>query len=156
MNIYVQKGIGGVIRNRLRSIGINLDDQTKNQRLAKIGSFSGRLATIDLSMASDCISRLIVEKLIRSDWLLALGQCRSPIGVLPSGRKIFYQKYSSMGNGYTFELETLIFLSLAYAWARLHGEDVDRISVYGDDIIVPSTMAEGFCGLLTWWVYTQR
>jgi hypothetical protein len=156
MNIYVQKGIGGVIRNRLRSIGINLDDQTKNQRLACVGSLSGRLATIDLSMASDCISRLIVEKLIRSDWLEALGQCRSPFGVLPSGRKIFYQKFSSMGNGYTFELETLIFLSLAYAWARLHGEELDRISVYGDDIIVPSTMADGFCGLLSWCGFTPN
>ena len=149
MNIYVQKGIGGVIRNRLRHIGVNLDDQTKNQRLAAVGSLSGRLATIDLSMASDCISRSIVEKLIRPDWLQALGQCRSPFGVLPSGEKIFYQKFSSMGNGYTFELETLIFLSLALAYARLHGEEVDRISVYGDDIIVPSTMAAGFCGLLS-------
>jgi hypothetical protein len=148
MNIYVQKGIGGVIRNRLRAIGVNLDDQTKNQRLAEIGSFAGRLATIDLSMASDCISRSIVEKLIRSDWLEALGQCRSPFGVLPSGEKTFYQKFSSMGNGYTFELETLIFLSLAYAYATLHDEEVSRISVYGDDIIVPSTMAPGFCGLL--------
>jgi hypothetical protein len=148
MNIYVQKGIGGVIRNRLRAIGVNLDDQTKNQRLAEVGSFAGRLATIDLSMASDCISRIIVEKLIRSDWLEALGQCRSPFGVLPSGEKTFYQKFSSMGNGYTFELETLIFLSLAYAYATLHDEEVSRISVYGDDIIVPSTMAPGFCGLL--------
>jgi hypothetical protein len=156
MNIYVQKGIGGVIRGRLRGIGVNLDDQTKNQRLARVGSLSGRLATIDLSMASDCISRAIVEKLIRSDWLTALGQCRSPFGVLPSGEKIFYQKYSSMGNGYTFELETLIFLSLAYAWARIHGEDVDRITVYGDDIIVPSTMAEGFCGLLSWCGFTPN
>jgi len=156
MNIYVQKGIGGVIRNRLRAIGVNLDDQTKNQRLAKIGSISGRLATIDLSMASDTISRLIVKKLIRSDWLDALGQCRSHFGVLPSGEKIFYQKFSSMGNGYTFELETLIFLSLALAHAKLHGEEVDRISVYGDDIVVPSTMAAGFCGLLSWCGFTPN
>ena len=148
MNIYVQKGIGGLLRNRLRGIGVNLNDQTKNQVLAKIGSTTGDLATIDLSMASDCISRAIVEKLIRPDWLTALGQCRSPFGVLPSGEIIFYQKYSSMGNGYTFELESLIFYSLALAYARIHGEEEHRISVYGDDIIVPSTMAPGFCGLL--------
>jgi hypothetical protein len=148
MNIYVQKGIGSLMRNRLAGIGCNLNDQTRNQRLAQMGSFAGRLATIDLSMASDTISRAVVESLIRPDWLEALGQCRSPFGVLPSGEKIFYQKFSSMGNGFTFELETLIFLSLAYAWAQLHGEEVSRISVYGDDIIVPSTMAEPFCGLL--------
>ncbi len=154
MNIFVQKGIGAVMRNRLAAIGCNLDDQTRNQRLARVGSVSGRLATIDLSMASDTISRVVVEKLIRSDWLEALGQCRSPFGVLPSGEKIFYQKFSSMGNGFTFELETLIFLSLAYAWATIHGEEVDRISVYGDDIITPASMAPGFSGLLNFLGFT--
>jgi len=149
MNIYVQKGVGGLMRGRLKEIGCNLDDQSRNQRMARIGSVSDSLATIDLSMASDTISRAVVETLIRPDWLEALGQCRSPFGVLPSGEKIFYQKFSSMGNGFTFELETLIFLSLAYAWAVTHGEEVSRICVYGDDIVVPSTMASSFCGLLS-------
>jgi len=156
MNIYIQKGIGSVIRTKLRGVGINLDDQTRNQRLAFIGSAVGSLATIDLSMASDTISRSVVELLIRPDWLDALGQCRSPFGVLPSGKKIFYQKYSSMGNGFTFELETLIFWSLAMAYARIHGEEAHRISVYGDDLIVPSTMAERFCGLLQFMGFTPN
>ncbi len=149
MNMYVQKGIGSVMRKRLKAVGINLDDQTRNQRLAQVGSITGSLATIDLSMASDTISRVLVEKLIRPDWLEALEQSRSPFGVLPSGEKIFYQKFSSMGNGFTFELETVIFLSLALAWCHIHGEEVSRVSVYGDDIIIPSAVAESFLGLLT-------
>jgi len=156
MNIHIQLGIGAVIRSKLRGIGVNLDDQTRNQRMAHVGSFTGSLATIDLSMASDTISRSVVELLVRPDWLEALGQCRSPFGVLPSGEKIFYQKYSSMGNGYTFELESLLFSSLAFAYAHLHGEEVGRICVYGDDIIVPSTMAPAFCGLLEYLGFTPN
>lgn len=148
MNMYVQKGIGALMRKRLRFAGCNLDDQARNQRLARVGSVSGRLATIDLSMASDTVSRQIVQRMVREDWLHALEQCRSPFGVLPSGEKIFYQKFSSMGNGFTFELETVIFLSLALAWTHSHREEVSRVSVYGDDIILPSAVADSFCGLL--------
>lgn len=148
MNMYVQKGIGALMRKRLRFAGCNLDDQTRNQRLAKVGSFSGRLATIDLSMASDTVSRQIVSQLLPADWVQALEQARSQFGVLPSGEKIFYQKFSSMGNGFTFELESLIFYSLALAWCHHHGEEMSRVSVFGDDIILPSSVAGSFCGLL--------
>jgi hypothetical protein len=55
MNMFVQKGIGQVIRQRLKRVKINLDDQTLNQRLAREGSLSDDLATIDLSAASDTI-----------------------------------------------------------------------------------------------------
>lgn len=149
MNMYVQKGIGALMRRRLKAFGCDLDDQSRNQRLAKVGAITGRLATIDLSMASDTVSRVLVEKFIRPDWLEALEQCRSPFGVLPSGEKIFYQKFSSMGNGYTFELESLIFYSLALAHTHACGEEVSRVSVYGDDIVVPSTVAVSFCELLS-------
>ncbi len=137
MNIFVQKGIGNMIRRRLRRVGIDLNDQTVNQRLAKEGSVTGKLATIDLSMASDTVSRSIVEELLPLDWLMALEQCRSPFGVLPSGREILYRKFSSMGNGYTFELESLIFWSLCSALTELMGETDGTIGVYGDDLIVP-------------------
>jgi hypothetical protein len=40
-----------------------------------------------------------------------------------------------MGNGFTFPLETLIFFSLAQACCE--SEDYEKVSVYGDDIIVP-------------------
>ena len=156
MNIYVQKGIGSVIRSRLQRVGIDLNDQSRNQRLAQVGSISGRLATIDLSMASDTISRAVVELMLPTEWLEALGQCRSPFGVLPSGEKIFYQKFSSMGNGYTFELESLIFYSLALSVCLLSGEEVNRVSVYGDDLIVPSNCAARLMGLLEFLGFTPN
>jgi len=144
MNIYIQKGIGRVIRNRLKHVGINLNSQEANQEAARKGSVTGGLATIDLSMASDTLSFGLVEFLLPNDWWWALEQCRSPVGVLPSGEVLTYQKFSSMGNGYTFELETLIFWAICQEVCSANNiEKTDsRVLVYGDDIVVPSDKAE--------------
>lgn len=148
LNLFVQKGFGSVIRRRLKKVGIDLNDQTVNQWLAREGSIDGSLATLDLSMASDTVSRAIVEQLLPPDWLEALEQCRSPEGRLPSGEIIRYQKFSSMGNGFTFELESLIFWALCSSVADLTREMDRRISVYGDDLIVPTAIVEPIVGLL--------
>lgn len=146
MNIYVQKGIGRCIRKRLYQVGINLDDQTKNQKAALQGSRDGLLATVDLSMASDTLSYEVVSWLLPNDWWWALEQSRSPVGVLPSGDVVKYQKFSSMGNGYTFELETLIFWAITQQACRPNVEERDTsVVVYGDDIIVPSVHYEELC-----------
>lgn len=147
MNIYVQKGIGAMIRQRLRRIGIDLNSQQENQNMAFLGSYFDNLATVDLSMASDTISLEIVRQLIPSDWLQALEQARSPYGRLPSGVWLEYQKFSSMGNGYTFELESLIFWALSSATLEI-AEVKGSMSVYGDDIIVPTAMAEPLINVL--------
>jgi len=148
LNLFVQKGFGAVIRRRLKKVGVDLNDQTVNQLLARQGSIDGSLATLDLSMASDTVSRAIVEQLLPPDWLQALEQCRSPEGRLPSGEIIRYQKFSSMGNGFTFELESLIFWALCSSVADLTNEMDRRISVYGDDLIVPVGIVEPVVGLL--------
>jgi len=137
MNMYIQKGIGACIRRRLRRVGVDLNDQTINQKLAREGSLSGRLATIDLSAASDTVSLEICRQLLPSDWFRAIELSRSPSGVMPDGARIVYQKVSSMGNGFTFELESLIFWALCSAVISLHGGSETRLAVYGDDLIVP-------------------
>lgn len=147
-NMFFQKGIGAMIRDSLKRVGVNLDDQSRNRRMAAEGSRSGLLATIDLSMASDTVSRWIVRELLPLDWWAALEQVRSPQGVLPSGEVVTYQKFSSMGNGYTFELETLIFWGLARAVAEVYDCDWHSISVYGDDIIVPVAMCQPLLDVL--------
>jgi hypothetical protein len=140
MNMYVQKGIGAVIRERLRKRGIDLNNQDTNGDLARLASATGQLATIDLSMASDTVSLELVRFLLPKDWCSALEQCRSPVGILPSGERKLYRKFSSMGNGSTFELESLIFYGLCLAVADHCGCGSSLIGVYGDDMIVPSQM----------------
>lgn len=138
LNMYIQKGIGGVIRRRLKRVGINLDSQRRNQRLAAFAARVGFLGTIDLSSASDCVSLALVEDLLPSDWVDAIKQCRSPVGTLPDGTVVRYRKVSSMGNGFTFELESLIFWALCQSCLDFQGGKVRRCAVYGDDIIVPA------------------
>jgi hypothetical protein len=148
LNMYCQKGLGNVIRSRLRKAGMDLKTQRTNQDLAYYGSVTGGVATIDLSMASDTISLELVRLLLPPDWLAALEHCRSPLGVLPCGTRVLYRKFSSMGNGYTFELESLIFWALMQALCQAHGVSGALVAVYGDDIIVPSALAPAALELL--------
>lgn len=156
MNMYVQKGFGTLIRRRLRRVGIDLSTQQTNQDLAHLGSVTGAFATVDLSMASDTISLELVRLLLPTAWLTALEMCRSTQGVLPSGKKVYYRKFSSMGNGYTFELETLIFLGLALATCETYGVSSALVAVYGDDIVVPSAVATPFMDLLRFCGFTPN
>lgn len=149
-NMFLQKGIGGYIRRRLRKVGIDLSDQSANGELARLGSLDGSYGTIDLSMASDTVSLELVRFLLPADWYDALEQCRSPIGFIAErGEQLVrYAKFSSMGNGYTFELETLIFWALSQSVTELMGLRDHRILVYGDDIVVPTAAYENVIDVL--------
>jgi len=134
-NLWFQKGVGSMIKRRLRASGIDLSDQGHNQRLSRVGSRYSNLATIDFSAASDTISINTVLSLIPGDWLDVLCLLRSPHGNI-AGSCIEYEKFSSMGNGFTFELESLIFYCIALSCTV--EEDYPLVSIYGDDLIVPS------------------
>lgn len=138
LNIYVQKGIGSYIRGQLKRVfGYDLNTQRRNQHLAE-KAYDRRLATIDLSAASDTIAWGVVMALLPNDWFELLNTARSPYTKI-DGEWIELEKFSSMGNGYTFELESLIFAAIVQAIVPL-----DRHSdtaVYGDDIIVPVEFA---------------
>jgi hypothetical protein len=151
MNMFIQKGIGKLIRLRLKRVGIDLDDQTLNQRMAA-SAFKDELATIDLKAASDSISLELVRSLLPPDWFQAMCLCRSEVGILPSGVKHRFAKISSMGNGFTFELESLIFWALCRSVQQLSGGADHRLGVYGDDLIIGRAHAHelikilGYCG----------
>lgn len=130
-NIWFQRSIGQQIRKRLKRAGIDLNDQYVNADLARYGSFTGRLVTVDFSAASDTVSKLLVELLLPEDWFAIMDLCRSKRAKV--GSEIFdLEKFSSMGNGFTFELESLIFYALALAV----GSNKAFTSVYGDDVVM--------------------
>lgn len=133
-NIFMQKGLGRYLRYRLRQFGVDLDHQEINQNRAMVGSRTGKYATIDLASASDTISSEVVRELLPLPWLTIFESLRSPAYLL-DGEWHDYQKWSSMGNGYTFELESLLFWALC---SSVH-EDV---SIYGDDLVVPTESFE--------------
>lgn len=145
-NIFLQKGAGGIIRQRLKRAGVDIRyAQYWHQTMAREGSLTGELATIDLSSASDTVSLRLVEFLLPVEWFQLLCMLRSPF-TLVNRKWVYLQKFSSMGNGFTFELETLIFAALANACGA--GDFGVDYSVFGDDIIVPTRMARDLIALL--------
>lgn len=141
INSWFQKSIGSMIRRRLLRSGVDLQDQSVNQRLSYAGSVfrdpNRALATVDFSSASDSISTEVVRALIPSDWLLWMEATRCQLGKL-GDELVRWNKFSSMGNGFTFELESLIFFAAATAVCEYLGLASDKVSVYGDDVILPS------------------
>lgn len=138
LNGLGQKGIGAYLKGRLLRHGIDLRDQSINQRLAA-EAYSRGLATVDFSSASDTISYTLVWSLLPTAWAEFLDHFRCPRYQVDETWYNF-QKYSSMGNAYTFELETLIFYSLASATMQELGirpQAGFNVSVYGDDVIIP-------------------
>lgn len=131
MNIRLQLAVGSFMKRRLKKAGVDLTDQSVNQRRALSGSLTGELATIDLSMASDTLALELVYDLLPIDWALHLDDLRSKYTLWPDGSNLKNEKFSSMGNGFTFELESLIFYALGCSVS-------ENVSVYGDDIIVPT------------------
>lgn len=161
LNAYLQKGAGSYLRSSLAyhsrgtcfAAGSGYDGQEHNRRLAQKGSLNSSLATIDLSKASDTISYGLILELLPFEAFCLLDELRSPVSEV-DGKTYTLEKFASMGCGFTFELETLIFWALTSAVADMRGANLNRTNfgVYGDDIIVPCTLTNDlrevfeFCG----------
>lgn len=141
INTFLQKGLGGMIKRRLARIGIRIDKQAEyHRKLVPMMSIDGDDATVDFSSASDCGARELVRRLLPPDWFAVLDAHRSHVVELTDGSFLRLEKFSSMGNGFTFELETLIFWALARSVCERH----ENVSVYGDDVILPSSRLGSF------------
>lgn len=172
-NMLYQKCIAVAIRRVLLDEGIDLSDQSRNRSLAASGVARGN-ATWDGSMASDTVAINPVSFLFPRPLYDHLMKARAPTGVmlekgttplyihdgkggfkLQNGTEFFYQKLSSMGNGATFEVETLLFLGLAKACCHVTGCSDTDVSVYGDDVVIPCEAyplfreVVNFCGFVT-------
>ena len=155
LNTPVQRGYGLYIRSRLKKFGLDIQTQAgKNAYYARRGSIDDSYATIDLAMASDTISIAIVHELLPTEWFDRLTALQSPFTRLPDGEFHENEKFSSQGNGFTFELETLIFWALSRAVLELKQleEGIAQhsdVMAYGDDIICPSYIATELVEQLT-------
>lgn len=147
LNIFIQKGIGSVLKLKLANIGINTQYQWRvNRRLASEAHASD-LCTIDLSSASDTLAYQVVAYFLPDDWFQLLDYCRP--SQTKFGDTVFYlEKFSGMGNGYTFELETLIFHSVLLACKQLSGS-CSPISTFGDDMICGTDIMKDVVDTLT-------
>lgn len=143
LNMLYQKGIGAAIESRLVSFfGIRLDRQPAiNVKMARLGSERSLFSTIDLESASDSISMNLLSKVLPSHVLTWLKIARSANTILPSGEVIELHMVSSMGNAFTFPLETAIFACAVAAVYRVRNipftrcdSEAPNFGVFGDDI----------------------
>lgn len=146
LNIFFQKGVEFLLLGILdRYFGINLAwQQSKNAELARLGSIDRSFGTIDLSSASDTISLKMIKDVLPNDVLSHLLVLRSP-AVKSGSETIKLNMISTMGNAFTFPLQTIIFASAVEAVYNCRGVPLRRprgpnkignYGVNGDDIVV--------------------
>lgn len=153
-NMCLQLGAGSFIANRLTLAGLPKHRQAaKNQQLAFESSITDRLATWDLKCGSGIICKSLVHYLADPSWRNFLDDIRSHYvyeeikldSGLACSLPIHLEKFSEMGNGFTFELETLVFWSLMRASLIYDGISDKDSYVFGDDLLFPK---EGCPGML--------
>lgn len=168
LNMFYQLGLGKILEKRLKAYsGIDLSlQQERNRSLAQAGSATGRFATIDLSSASDTISVSLLREVLPKQLFEMLMKLRCKQTTF-EGKTVALHMVSTMGNGFTFPLQTIIFTCAVLAVYRIHdvpikhpsGSTVGNYGVNGDDIIVLSEMyrpVTKFLGQLGFFVNSSK
>jgi hypothetical protein len=160
LNMFYQLGFGRLLEERLVSFfGLDITSQPQiNQEAARFGSVTDVLATLDLSNASDSIGLPMLAWALPRSVMDVVELLRSPSGNL-AGEQLELNMVSTMGNGFTFPLETLIFSCVVVACIKSIGRTPVRPystevtdlkfsqelegywGVFGDDIICHSRVA---------------
>lgn len=133
-----------VVQSHPRTQGkVNFSDQSVNQKLTF--EFE-KYSTIDLKDASDRVSLSLVRNVFPPNWVVLFEACRSPLALLPDGRKIRQKKFAPMGNALCFPILAIVAYTAITSGIYLAGgplpKDNNDVYVYGDDIIVLNEWAE--------------
>jgi len=154
--------IGNLLAQVLVTLGFGIETQSdRNRVLACLGSllhFVGlnRPATIDLKDSSDSFYERLIGYLLHfaPNLFRAMKISRDRFVEVSKGVHKGVHKlhiFGTMGNGFTFPLQTLVYLSLVEGVLRLNGTSVFQVfcseprirpriravGVFGDDIILP-------------------
>lgn len=157
INMWFQLGVGRLLELRLKRLwGIDIrggktaPQPDVNRVLALAGSLDGSLSTIDLESASDSMGCNMLKWLLPRTFYSLLDTLRCPSTRLPSKEVVKLNMISTMGNGFTFPLETMIFAAVVIAVAKYSGIKLEKFgpaanrnfAVFGDDIICPTVITQ--------------
>lgn len=150
---FLQQGVARYMMAALeqRCPYINFRDQNVNARLAAQWK---DVATLDLSDASDTVSRRIVKQLLPDDWFALLSSLRSHFVKMPDGTIVPCRAFAPMGSALCFPVESLIFAAVTGSVlssvddGKLLRQQKHLFRVYGDDIIVPRAAARAVMAVL--------
>lgn len=144
---YLQQGVMRHMITRLEKVTSHLHftDQTVNGMNCRDWE---TWATLDMSEASDRVSRRIVRELFPDDWCRLLFALRSHFARLPDGTLVPLRCFAPMGSALCFPVEALVFSACVDAFlAHTHLGSV-VCHVYGDDLLVPREYATEIMGFL--------
>lgn len=143
---FLQQGVARYMMKVLefRCPYLNFRDQSINARLSANWD---DVATLDMSDASDTVSRRIVRQLFPADWVKLLFSLRSHFARLPDDTLVPLRAFAPMGSALCFPVESVVFAAISVAayleFCESEGEPSwlvkqrKNLKVYGDDIIVP-------------------
>lgn len=150
---YTQQAVSGYIipkieKHYITSGHINFSDQNVNKCLAISSSKDRKLASLDLSSASDRVPLSLVLEMLKSteisEWILASRSRRAKV----LGEVITLSKFASMGSALCFPIEAMYFFTVILS-ALLDKYKLPvtlrniykmsrNVYVYGDDLFVPT------------------
>lgn len=133
---FSTKGLGLMFEEVCETVGLSIRrTQNRHRRYVKKYSRTRTHATGDLSNASNSYTVALLNAMLPREWFRACMKGR--IGYLNvKGKYYKLESVMTMGVGYTFPLQTLLFYAILDSLAELTGVR-GRISVYGDDLIYP-------------------
>jgi len=158
LNMYFQLGVKHILERRLKNkLEIDLSVQPAyNRELARLGSNGWGYSTIDLESASDTISTKMLEATFPKGVLNDLKRYRSQVTLLPNQDELQLGMFSSMGNAFTFPLQTIIFSCIVCSVYRYLNIPIEKprghcgnFGVFGDDIVCRSDATNYIIKLLT-------
>jgi len=171
-NQFIQGGLRKFIRKQI-GLGVlarcvQITKQSLSRDLALEASADPRLATVDLSNASDRLSKWTVERVFRKapSLLNALAAARSQYLSDPGYTKQYtlLNKYAPQGNATVFPIQSIVYACACIAgviwstpslktgsdarlWTSIK-EASKLVRVYGDDMILPSRALPALSSLL--------
>jgi len=175
LNLWLQMGVESILLDRLlESDGVNLRTSAMfNQALAAVAAATGLFCTVDLRSASNNVCRAPVRSVISADWNALLVSLASEYGLLPEDlrrkmsdktipEQIKYEMLSSMGCGFTFLVETLLFRAIVTSvvpgvWSHCKtGSKLTwpHVAVFGDDLVFPTAYYHQVAELLSLFGFT--
>jgi hypothetical protein len=158
LNIYAQQGLAAILNSRL--FELYRHDPARqpdyNREFAWMMSLGGEFCTLDLESASDSMSVFFLMDVLPPYVFQTLMELRSPNVLIPGIGWRQLSMISTMGNGFTFALQTIIFSCIVRAAYRVYNVEIrdntrygpGNWGVFGDDIVIERRAVRGVLRLL--------
>lgn len=124
--MFAQQAVLDVLLSYFRAGPMNrfvrLEDQSRNREMARFGSYTTEIDTIDLSSASDSVHVDLVRAIMPRRLWHALLATRTKKVLVPSGEVIEVKKFAPMGSALCFPTQCLVFTSVSILAALQESE----------------------------------